>query len=525
MAEREEQPGNRILTCECGNAFDPGRFTPGETFACPACRSANVIPMEEALLQHSTMTVRGSWSGEPASRPATRSRLPPGTRLGHYVIEDELGRGGMGVVYLAQDTRLDRKVALKLVPAELARGEKTAESLRLEARAAARIRHPSVAVIHAIEDEADSLFFVMEYVEGNSLAQEIARRGPLEPGRALELVVGIAGGLRAALAQGVIHRDIKPSNIILDPDDRPRVTDFGLARLGEVGLEGSHQGAVVGTPYYISPEAGTGAEVDHRSDIYSLGVTLFEMLTRHPPFQAANPIEVILCHSNQPVPEMVGVPRPAEYLTRRLLEKQPPRRPQTYDELIREVEAALRDLQTGGGARAVLESRGAAESSRDSILRSQIALARTNVRLGRMDKAASIYRKLTRKGGSVALEASIHLADLLERQGDLEGALALYLDVIKASRRPAETAYALWKVGNYHEQQAAAANEKAVSVYREILENRASPFPRALLEARIRRLEDSIKALREEITSSSVRLEHGQERAGGEGLLRSDPDL
>jgi hypothetical protein len=217
----------------------------------------------------------------PIIDPADVHVFPPGTRLGPYEIIDELGRGGAGIVYLAQDHRLGRRVALKLVAAgaDPALGDR----LRREARAAATIAHPSVATIHALEDFDNQLFIVSEYVRGQTLRAALAD-GPLPPARALGIARDIARALRAAHEAGVIHRDLKPENVLLPDTGGVKVVDFGIARLEEPGTtQLTRHGALLGTPAYMAPEQLLGTAADARSDIFAFGIVLAEMVTgRHP---------------------------------------------------------------------------------------------------------------------------------------------------------------------------------------------------------------------------------------------------
>lgn len=217
---------------------------------------------------------------DPADVGAGYSR--PANRLGPYSILDEIGRGGMGIVYLAEDERLKHRVALKLLSPALAPNDMLRERLRREARAAATIAHPAVAVVYALEEIDGQLVLVSEYIPGTTLREEIAR-GPLAERRALAIAADIARALVAAHDAGVIHRDLKPENVILTPSGAVKVVDFGIARLeGDGGTRLTVDGALLGTPAYMAPEQLVGRG-DARADIYSAGVVLTEMLTgRHP---------------------------------------------------------------------------------------------------------------------------------------------------------------------------------------------------------------------------------------------------
>ena len=227
-----------------------------------------------------------------AAEPPTLEFLGPprhegdlGT-LGPYRVLDLLGHGGMGIVLRGQDDVLDRVVALKVLRPALAHGRDRFRFVR-EARAAAQVRHDHVVEVHAVVNPPDGLpYIVMEYLAGPTLAQAIRRAGRLGPREAASVALQVAEGLAAAHAAGLVHRDIKPSNVMLDPaKGRTKITDFGLARPAGESSDVTQEGSTVGTPAYMSPEQARGEVVDARSDVYSLGATLYEALTGEPPFR------------------------------------------------------------------------------------------------------------------------------------------------------------------------------------------------------------------------------------------------
>jgi serine/threonine protein kinase len=196
----------------------------------------------------------------------------------------------MGVVYLAEDSRLGRRVAIKALPPHVASDERLRERLRREARAAATIAHPSVAIVYALEEIDDHVLLVTEYVTGRTLRSEIDRAA-LPPARALEIAADIAQALAAAHDAGVIHRDLKPENIMITPADAVKVLDFGIARIDDAGAARlTIDGAVIGTPAYMAPEQLAGGDIDGRTDIHAAGTILFEMITgRHPSASGLQP--------------------------------------------------------------------------------------------------------------------------------------------------------------------------------------------------------------------------------------------
>jgi len=225
---------------------------------------------------------------------------PPPDAIGPYTITRELGRGGMGVVYLGHDTRLDRAVAIKALPEALAQDPERLARFEREARTLASLNHPNIAGIHGVEEHEGARYLVLEYVEGETLA-EMLDRGPLPVDEAIELAVQIAAGVEAAHEAGVIHRDLKPGNIIITPEGKAKVLDFGLARVEEASGSSSGSsmsptmtspaqhsptmpGVILGTAAYMSPEQARGRRVDKRTDIWSFGVVLYEMLVGASPF-------------------------------------------------------------------------------------------------------------------------------------------------------------------------------------------------------------------------------------------------
>jgi predicted Ser/Thr protein kinase len=246
--------------------------------------SDDVTLLREAQALLATHETAGTFLEEPARvDPVDLETLIPGTVVGSYKVLEEIGRGGMGVVYLAEDTRLGRLVALKSLPSALSMQPDLRQRLRREARAAATISHPSVAIVYALEEVNDHLFIASEYVRGETLRDEIAR-GPIAPERARAIAAEIAGALAAAHEAGVIHRDLKPENVLIKPDGTVKVVDFGIAQIeGPEATRLTRAGSMLGTPAYMAPEQLLGETVDGRADIYAWGIVLSEMLTgRHP---------------------------------------------------------------------------------------------------------------------------------------------------------------------------------------------------------------------------------------------------
>ncbi|UCF78574.1 MAG: protein kinase [Candidatus Eiseniibacteriota bacterium] len=260
--------------------------------------------------------------------------------ISHYEILEKLGEGGMGVVYRARDTRLNRDVAIKFLPERLAGRSEQRERLRKEARSAAALSHPNIAGVYAFEETDDQLFIVMEYVEGQNLSEAI-RSGTLKLDVTLDLIEGVSDGLKAAHSKGIIHRDIKSNNIMVTPDGRAKIMDFGLAKI-KGGTAITKTGAAVGTIAYMSPEQVRGAKVDNRSDIWALGVVFYEMLTGELPFRSDNDAALIYCITNEdPLePDELGSNIPSELysIAMKMLEKDPERRYASVEELTGDLE-------------------------------------------------------------------------------------------------------------------------------------------------------------------------------------------
>ena len=235
------------------------------------------------------------------------------TLAGRYSLERELGRGGMGIVYLAREVRLDRLVALKLFPPALAAVPRLRERFLREARTAARLSHPHIVPIFTVDEVDRYVFFAMAFVEGETLGQRVRTRGPMPPSEAARMLREVAWALGYAHEQGVVHRDVKPDNILLEAaTGRALVADFGIAGLQQDATT-QQTGEVVGTPEFMSPEQAGGARVDAQSDLYSLGVVAFYALSGGVPFTGAKSAEVLAKHMTQPAPPIAehapAVPR------------------------------------------------------------------------------------------------------------------------------------------------------------------------------------------------------------------------
>ena len=243
--------------------------------------------------------------------PASSPLIAVGQTIGNYRITAKLGEGGMGVVYLAEHPVIGRKVAMKAIHPELSRNPEVVSRFVTEAKAVNQIGNEHIVDIHDFGTTADGdFYFIMEFLQGESLADRVKREAPLDPARALDIAAQVADALAASHAHGIIHRDLKPENIFLihkgSTSDFVKVLDFGLAKLTLGADKVSHKtrtGSVMGTPYYMSPEQCEGRpNIDHRADVYSLGIILFEMMTRQVPFSGEGYGEIIVKHITAPVP-------------------------------------------------------------------------------------------------------------------------------------------------------------------------------------------------------------------------------
>jgi serine/threonine-protein kinase len=225
---------------------------------------------------------------------------------GRYSLEHELGRGGMGVVYLAREVRLDRPVAIKLLPPSKTSDPRLRERFLREARTAAKLSHPNIIPIHAVEEIGGFVFFAMSYIEGETLTERVRRRGPLAPSEASRVLRDVAWALAYAHGQGVIHRDVKPDNILLESGGRVLVADFGIASV-VAGAGGFTSEEVVGTPEFMSPEQALGEVVDARSDLYSLGLVGFFALSGTLPFEGEKATEVLAKQVTELAPPLASV--------------------------------------------------------------------------------------------------------------------------------------------------------------------------------------------------------------------------
>jgi serine/threonine-protein kinase len=267
----------------------------------------------------------------PAAAPAAGS----GTS-GRYIIRETLGRGGMGIVYKAEDTVLDRIVAFKVLPESFKENPQALKNFLREAKSAAQLNHPNIVTVYDAGEQDGDFYIAMEYVDGNTLKDIIKRRGKIAPKGILHVVSQLCEGLAFAHEKKIVHRDVKNANAMWTRDRMAKIMDFGLAKVVEEVR--NHTTVVSGTPYYMSPEQTLGKNVDHRSDLYSLGVSIFEMATGTLPFTEGN-LPYHHVHTEPPRPQDVepGLPDPIARVIERCLRKDPGERYQSAREIIAEL--------------------------------------------------------------------------------------------------------------------------------------------------------------------------------------------
>ena len=350
---------------------------------------------------------------------------------GRYSLVREIGRGGMGIVFLARDVALERAVALKLLPPALAGDAAQRRRFLREARTAASLSHPHIVPIHSVEEAGDLVYLVMAFVEGETLGERVRRAGPLPVREAIQVLREVAWALGHAHARGIVHRDIKPDNILLDHETgRALVTDFGIA--AAPAMETPPEGTAVGTPAYMSPEQADGGEPDARADLYSLGVTAWFALTGRLPYDGGSRLALMHQHASAPVPGLLAVaPRvPARLaaLIERTLAKEPADRPRDAAEL-----SAGLDAVRGAAAPAIPAPLRAFLREADAARREMGVMATTMLASGGIALTLRLFASginqsilssvfwlamvLAGAGGAVRFGQVLGAARLLRRQG------------------------------------------------------------------------------------------------------------
>jgi serine/threonine protein kinase len=285
----------------------------------------------------------------PASSSGTKVKPKPSRRIGDFLLLKKLGQGAMGAVYLARQVSLQRDVALKVLPPELAEDQDFLERFRREAKAAARLNHPNIVMAYDVGVAEGFHYIAMELVDGQDLEDELRNTAQhyLASAKILEIAESIARALQAAHRMGIVHRDIKPANILQSRDGVFKLADMGLAAVAGLDERLTMAGQAVGTPYYISPEQALGeAKIDVRADIYGLGATLYHLATGYLPFRGETAAEVMACHIREtlepPSEAEPAVPKAISRLIEKMMAKLPEDRHQTPEELLDDIEGVKR---------------------------------------------------------------------------------------------------------------------------------------------------------------------------------------
>jgi serine/threonine-protein kinase len=333
-----------------------------------------------------------------------------------YELEEVVGHGGMSRVYKAHDSLLERNVALKVLHQQYNEDEDFVERFKREARSVAQLQHPNIVTVIDRGEENGRQYIVFEYVDGENLKELVVRKGRLDVRAALEIALEIARGLAFAHEHGLVHRDVKPQNVLLNGDGRAKVTDFGIARSLDVESGMTQTGAILGTSNYIAPEQASGQPVDAQTDVYSLGIVLYEMLTGELPFPGESFVAVAMKHIQEPSPNVLDVrgdvPLRVAEMIDRALEKDPEQRHPTMAAFAAEIEENLAELDRGEDGAVTMVVPAARRMQQQRPRKPVSRLPLLIGLLGALSIAAVVVGLLTLRGGGqrVAVGAPITIA-------------------------------------------------------------------------------------------------------------------
>jgi tRNA A-37 threonylcarbamoyl transferase component Bud32 len=320
-----------------------------------------------------------------------------------YELEEVVGHGGMSTVYKAHDSLLERNVALKVLHQQYNEDEDFVERFKHEARSVAQLQHPNIVTVIDRGEEDGRQYIVFEFIDGENLKELVVRKGRLDLRDALEIAHEIARGLAFAHDHGLIHRDVKPQNVLLNGDGRAKVTDFGIARSLDVDHGVTQTGTILGTSNYIAPEQASGQPVDAHTDVYSLGVVLYEMLTGELPFPGDSFVAIAMKHIQEPSPNILDVrgdiPLRVAEMIDRALEKDPEHRFPTMDAFAAEIEASLAELDRGEDGAVTMVVPASQRLQRQKQRKSVSPLPVLIGLLGALAIAAVVIGLLTLRGG------------------------------------------------------------------------------------------------------------------------------
>jgi hypothetical protein len=423
-------------------------------------------------------------SDPPLDPEATHLSDAPAARLriGGYLIERPIASGASGTVYRALDERLGRVVALKVLKDDSF--PQARERFLREVRLVAGIQHPNIVLLYGAGEDHGVAWAAMELMPA-SLSQELQRNGVFGADAIRDVARDVCLGLDAVAARGIVHRDIKPSNLLRSADGRVKVADFGLAK--DLGLELNLTAAdvVLGTPWYVSPEQASGKAVGIQSDLYSLGATLYHLASGRPPFDSKNALDVIVRHAIEPVPPLPeGVPDAIARLILWMLQKDPSRRPASY-------QAVLAAIEQGGIDASIVDDVVPAPSpvEGDALAASAVAAARAAMNMGRTKRVQSLLEPIVQERRTGWVQAGFVLAKALEDSTAFVNAREVLEAIAGSAAQNEDRALALWNLGRLAEKESAAALDRAIEIYGRIADLSTSRFPKALLDARIARLQ------------------------------------